>query len=168
MSNWFLSRKIWQFLVTSITIWWRIQIPIQMTSRTHYWIIYHYLVSHRLATVTPDIAQFSVFTDWLLMDFQHKKFIQTRKVECASDHDVIITTLKVKGSVNVSETYFCRNLRNLNEEDFKLDLWGQRWMEVYQLNNVNYIVSKIFELFLEILNKHIPRKFKTKRLKKNH
>ena len=44
-----------------------------------------------------------------------------------------------------------------------MDLLGQKWSEVYQLSDVDDIALKILSLFLEILDKHIPRKFSTKK-----
>merc|ERR1712240_800550 len=54
-----------------------------------------------------------------------RKFIQTRNIESTSDHDAIITTVKIKGNVNHNENTYSRNLKNLNEEELKLDLMSQ-------------------------------------------
>ena len=45
-----------------------------------------------------------------------KKFISTKNVESTSDHDLIITSVKTKGNVNISEKTYSRNLNRLNIE----------------------------------------------------
>ena len=75
-----------------------------------------------------------------------KKFISTRNVESTSDHDLIITSVKIKGNVNFLEKTYSRDPKRLNIESFKMDLLFQKWSDIYNFTEVNDIASKITKI----------------------
>lgn len=91
-----------------------------------------------------------------------QKFVQTRNIESPSDHDIILTTVKVKGNVNNSKVTVSRGFKYFNEDDLKLDLILQPWCNIYDDNNVNVIACRINEILVSVLDRHTPRKRKVR------
>ena len=75
-----------------------------------------------------------------------------------SDHDLILTTVKIKGTVHNEEIFKKRNFSRFNETDYITELLGQRWSKVYDILDPTLIDSAITDLITNVLNKHAPIK----------
>ena len=78
-------------------------------------------------------------------------------METESDHDLILTKLKIYGTVKCREATNNRDYSNFNEHQFKLDLLGPRWTEIYSETDVKVATTKIANIFTEILKKNAPK-----------
>ena len=84
------------------------------------------------------------------------KHVQTLTHETDSDHDMVVTTLKVKGCVRNVETMVKRNFSRFNLEEYKTELLGMKWSDVYDIKDPTLIDSFITDTILEVLNEHAP------------
>ena len=84
------------------------------------------------------------------------KHVQTANYETESDHNMVVTTLKIKGIVRSMETKVKRNYTRFNLEDYKTDLLGMRWTKLYDIKDPTLIDTFITDTILQVLNEHAP------------
>ena len=58
------------------------------------------------------------------------KHIKTSTFDTESDHDLIVTNIKIKGAVGSSEIVKKRDYSNFNEQEYLLDLLGLEWTKI--------------------------------------
>merc|ERR1712240_245425 len=69
------------------------------------------------------------------------KLVQVRNIETDSDHDLISCITKVNGNVSTPKSTRSRDFKDFNENDFKLELLGQNWLDIYDSVNPTVIAS---------------------------
>ena len=86
------------------------------------------------------------------------KHVKTNNIDTEIDHNFILTTHKTKGSVSNEEVIVKRDFSKFKENEFLMDLLGERWSEVYYLKDPTLIYMAITDILTSVLNKHAPLK----------
>ena len=73
------------------------------------------------------------------------KHVKMTNMDTDSDHDLILSTVLVKGSVRNLEITKRRNFSNFNKDEYLLDLMGLKWSNIYNLKDPTLIDSAITE-----------------------
>ena len=71
---------------------------------------------------------------------------------------MVLTTLKIKGTVYNEEISKRRDNSRFNKTDYLTDLLGQRWSVVYDIVEPTLIDSAITEILTSVLDRHAPVK----------
>ena len=85
-----------------------------------------------------------------------KKLVDTCNIITECDHDLILTSLLVKGSVRNIEVIKKRNYSNFNKDNYLMDLLGSRWSDIYDIKDPTLIDTAITDLIVSVLDKHAP------------
>ena len=96
------------------------------------------------------------------------KLVHSRIINTDSDHELIMATVKTKGTVSHQYSTNSKIYKNFDKNNFLLDLIAQPWSNVYSFTDVKLITNEIMVLFLEILNKHAPCRLRNIKHKSNN
>ena len=91
------------------------------------------------------------------------KHLHTKNLESDSDHDIILTTLLLKGSISTREATRTRNYKNFDVKAYLADLMGQKWSLVYNYTDPTLIDNQITYLLMFVLEQYAPMTYKPKR-----
>ena len=88
------------------------------------------------------------------------KLVQTKNIETSSDHDLIVSIHKINGTVGTNSATRSRDYKNFNKEEYLMELFAQKWTDIYNLEDTTVIASKITENICVPLNKMAPVKLR--------
>ena len=94
------------------------------------------------------------------------KMEQVCNISTDSDHDLIMTKVRIKGKVKTNEKTISRDFKLFDQNNFNFELSKLPWDEVYNITDPTLIANKIMEFFTSVLNKHAPLKSKNKNCSK--
>ena len=79
---------------------------------------------------------------------------QVCNISTDSDHDLIMTKVRIKGKVKTNEKTVSRDFKLFDQNNFNFELSQLPWNEVYSITDPTLIANKIMEFFTSVLNKH--------------
>ena len=94
--------------------------------------------------------------------------LKCRNVERAvADHNVVETTVRIKGKVNTPKESLQRNWKSLDVDKFRKEIEDIDWNKIYSLDEINIAYYFLEENLLRVLDSMIPiRKVKHKNKRK--